>query len=77
VHDVTKEQHYINEVFDAFADAAARVGVTVVPAMADDGSQATSSVTWQGERRDSGRDVGRSLVPRWRLQPRDSAVTPS
>jgi short subunit dehydrogenase-like uncharacterized protein len=31
--DTTGEQHYINEVFDSFAGA----GVTVVPAMADDG----------------------------------------
>ena len=34
--DTTGEQHYIRDVFDAFADAAT-AGVTVVPAMADDG----------------------------------------
>ena len=35
--DTTGEQHYINEVFETFAGAAADAGVTVVPAMADDG----------------------------------------
>ncbi|GAA3383155.1 saccharopine dehydrogenase family protein [Cryptosporangium minutisporangium] len=35
--DTTGEQHYINEVFDTFTDAAADAGVAVVPAMADDG----------------------------------------
>jgi short subunit dehydrogenase-like uncharacterized protein len=35
--DTTGEQHYVKEVFDTFADAAANAGVTVVPAMADDG----------------------------------------
>jgi short subunit dehydrogenase-like uncharacterized protein len=35
--DTTGEQHYINEVFDTFTDAAVDAGVTVVPAMADDG----------------------------------------
>lgn len=35
--DTTGEQHYINQVFDTFADAAAGANVTVVPAMAEDG----------------------------------------
>lgn len=35
--DTTGEQHYLNEVFDAFGGAASDAGVTVVPAMADDG----------------------------------------
>jgi len=35
--DTTGEQHYINDVFDTVAGAAADAGVTVVPAMADDG----------------------------------------
>jgi short subunit dehydrogenase-like uncharacterized protein len=35
--DTTGEQHYVNEVFDTFTAAAADAGVTVVPAMADDG----------------------------------------
>jgi short subunit dehydrogenase-like uncharacterized protein len=35
--DTAGEQQYINEVFDTFGGAAADAGVTVVPAMADDG----------------------------------------
>jgi short subunit dehydrogenase-like uncharacterized protein len=35
--DTTGEQQYIIEVFDTFTGAAADAGVTVVPAMADDG----------------------------------------
>jgi short subunit dehydrogenase-like uncharacterized protein len=35
--DTTGEQHYINEVFDTVTGAATDAGVTVVPAMADDG----------------------------------------
>lgn len=35
--DTTGEQQYINEIFDTFAGVAADAGVTVVPAMADDG----------------------------------------
>jgi short subunit dehydrogenase-like uncharacterized protein len=35
--DTTGEQHYINKVFGTFADTAVGAGVTVVPAMADDG----------------------------------------
>lgn len=35
--DTTGEQHYIQEVFDTFTGAAVDAGVTVVPAMADDG----------------------------------------
>ena len=35
--DTTGEQHYINDVFNTFAGAADDAGVTVVPAMADDG----------------------------------------
>jgi short subunit dehydrogenase-like uncharacterized protein len=35
--DTTGEQQYISDVFGAFASAATDAGVTVVPAMADDG----------------------------------------
>ncbi|MCD0445017.1 saccharopine dehydrogenase NADP-binding domain-containing protein [Glycomyces sp. A-F 0318] len=35
--DTTGEQHYVKRVFDRFGDEAARAGVAVVPAMADDG----------------------------------------
>ncbi|ABW15944.1 Saccharopine dehydrogenase [Parafrankia sp. EAN1pec] len=35
--DTTGEQQYISDVFGAFASAAADAGVTIVPAMADDG----------------------------------------
>ncbi|MCK9926586.1 saccharopine dehydrogenase NADP-binding domain-containing protein [Frankia sp. Mgl5] len=35
--DTAGEQQYIKNVFDTFADAATHAGVTVVPAMADDG----------------------------------------
>lgn len=35
--DTTGEQHYIRRVLEEFGEAAARAGVTVVPAMADDG----------------------------------------
>ncbi|MEV0623348.1 saccharopine dehydrogenase NADP-binding domain-containing protein [Nonomuraea sp. NPDC050404] len=35
--DTTGEQHYIRKVLDGFHEEAVRAGVTVVPAMADDG----------------------------------------
>ncbi len=35
--DTTGEQHYVNTVFDDFTKDAANAGVTIVPAMADDG----------------------------------------
>ncbi|MEV0647587.1 saccharopine dehydrogenase NADP-binding domain-containing protein [Phytomonospora sp. NPDC050363] len=35
--DTAGEQHYVKEVFDRFSDDAEAAGVTIVPALADDG----------------------------------------